>query len=241
MDEREFAEGDPRGFLARFPDGALLDEVQRCPSLFSYLQGHVDRDGRMGLFVLTGSQPFHLTAAIPQSLAGRVGMVHLPPLTLSELRAGGRAPESPDAHMLVGGYPALQVRPVSPAAWHGNYIDTYVERDVRSLVNVRGLSAFRRFLRLCAGRIGQLVNLSALGADCGIALNTAKAWVSVLEGSDVLFLLRPFFENLGKRLVKTPKLYFLDTGMACRLLGIEKQEHLESPSQNLRFWQLTTL
>jgi predicted AAA+ superfamily ATPase len=225
-DEGEFASNDPHGFLDRFPDGAVLDEVQRAPSLFSYLQKRVDLDGRMGLFVLTGSQNFHIFEAITQSLAGRTAIVHLAPFSMKELAAASLLPEDTDAILFRGGYPPLYGRNAPPSAWLSNYVRTYIERDVRFMVNVRDLSSFQLFLRLCAGRAGQLLNLSSLGAECGISHNTAKAWISVLEASSVLFLLRPYFRNFNKRLVQTPKLYFYDTGLVCWLLGITEQEHL---------------
>lgn len=227
LNQREFAENDPRGFLERFSDGAIFDEAQRCPSLFSYLQTRIDIDGRMGLFVLTGSQHFHLTESITQSLAGRTALVHLTPFSLKELASASLLPPTADEAILKGGYPPLYSRPVSPYAWFDNYTRTYIERDVRTIVNVRDLSTFRQFIRLCSGRIGQLANLSSLGAECGISHNTAKAWLSVLEASAIIFLLHPYFSNFNKRVVKTPKIYFSDTGLLCHLLGIEKQEHLQ--------------
>lgn len=225
-DESEFATNDPRGFLDRFPDGAVLDEVQRVPSLFSYLQKRVDLDGRMGLFVLTGSQNFHIFEAITQSLAGRTAIVHLAPFSMKELSRASLLSEDADAILFRGGYPPLYSRDVSPSAWLSNYVRTYIERDVRLMINVRDLSGFQQFLRLCAGRAGQLLNLSSLGAECGISHNTAKAWISVLEASSILFILHPYFRNFNKRLVQTPKLYFYDTGLICWLLGITEQAHL---------------
>lgn len=226
LNEREFATKDPRGFLGRFPDGAILDEAQRCPDLFSYLQTAMDNDGRMGLFVLTGSQHFHLMESITQSLAGRAAMVQLPPFSIAELSSVGIAPQNPDSAMIMGGYPPIYTRPVLPQTWFENYTRTYIERDVRSLLNVKDLSVFHLFLKLCAGRVGQLVNLSALGAECGVSHNTVRAWLSVLETSAVVFMVRPYFRNFNKRLVQTPKVYFLDTGLLCSLLGIETLQHL---------------
>ena len=168
LDEREFAQQDPRRFLARFPDGAILDEVQRCPSLFSWLQGIVDERKVMGDFVLTGSAQFDLIAGVSQSLAGRVGRVELLPLSIGELRQGGVLPESIDELMLKGGYPALYDRDLLPGDWFSNYVATYLERDVRQLVAIRDLSQFQRLIRMCAARSGQLLNLASLGADCGI-------------------------------------------------------------------------
>ena len=227
-DQREFAENDPRSFLDRFPDGALLDEAQRVPSLFSYLQGRIDLDGRMGLFVLTGSQHFHLLESITQSLAGRTALLQLPPFSFDELRSAGLLPESADEAILSGGYPPLHTRTVERAAWFANYTATYLERDVRSMLNVRDLFTFQRFLRLCSGRAGQLVNFSSLAGECGVVHNTAKAWLSILEAGSIVFLVRPYFRNFNKRLLQTPKLYFHDTGLLCHLLGIRSEEQLET-------------
>ncbi len=219
-DQLEFANEDPKGFLTRYPDGAVLDEAQRCPALFSYLQGIVDRDKRHGLFILTGSQQFGLISRITQSLAGRAGLLQLLPFSLEELKAGNIMNENIDELLLKGFYPPVYDRQVSPSNWYANYIFTYIERDVRQLVNVRDLSTFQRFVRMCAARTGQLLNLSGLANDCGITHNTARAWMSVLEASYIIFLLQPHHKNFGKRLIKTPKLYFYDTGLAAWLLGI---------------------
>lgn len=225
-DQRELASIDPRGFLARYPDGAVVDEAQRCPDLFSYLQTRVDLDGRCGLFVLTGSQQFGLLSGITQSLAGRVGLVELLPLSLGELTAAGMVPASLEDILFKGAYPPIHTRPVAPGAWYANYVRTYVERDVRQLVNVRDLGTFQRFVRMCAARTGMLLNLSALANDCGITHNTAKAWLSILEASYIVFLLRPHHANFNKRLVKAPKLYFYDSGLAAWLLGITESDML---------------
>jgi predicted AAA+ superfamily ATPase len=225
-EEREFADTDPRGFLRRFPDGAIFDEAQRCPALFSYLQRLVDERQRMGEFIITGSQQFGLMSGIAQSLAGRAGLLQLLPLSLAELKEGGVLPASLDVAMLQGGYPALYDRPVAPGDWFPNYVATYVERDVRQLVAVRDLSLFQRFLKMCAARSGQLLNLSALAADCGISHVTAREWLTVLEASYIVYLLRPYHRNFGKRLVKMPKLYFLDAGLMAYLLGIRDAETL---------------
>ncbi len=230
-DQKEFAEDDPRGFLDRYPDGAIVDEAQRCPGLFSYLQGRVDQDRRPGLFVLTGSQQFGLLSGITQSLAGRVGLVELLPFALGELQSSGHAPKGIDELLYRGCYPAVYDRDIDPVHWYAGYVMTYVERDVRQMVNVRDLSTFQRFVRLCAGRTGQLLNLSSLANDCGVNHNTAKAWLSVLEASYLVFLLRPHYRNFRKRLVKRPKLYFLDTGLVAWLLGIRGPEQLSVHAQ----------
>jgi len=220
-DEREFAATDPRGFLARWPQGAIIDEVQHVPALFSWIQSDVDASGQMGRFVLTGSQNFGLMANITQSLAGRSSLVQLLPLSVAELAGAAKLPDVLDAMLLRGGYPALYARSLNPGRWLADYTMSYLERDVRQISQVQDLSSFQRFLRLCAGRTGQLLNLSNLAQDAGIAQSTARAWLSVLEASYIVFLLPPHHRNLGKRIVKMPKLYFLDTGLAASLLGIQ--------------------
>jgi predicted AAA+ superfamily ATPase len=227
-DEREFAQNDPKRFLARFPNGAVLDEVQRCPSLLSWLQGLVDERGGMGDFVLTGSAQFDLIEGITQTLAGRVGRVELLPLSSRELKAANQLPNSLSQMLIQGGYPALYDRKITTQDWFSNYVATYVERDVRQLISVRNLSQFQTFLKMCASRTGQLINLTSLGADCGISAVTAKQWLSVLETSYIVTLLRPHHSNFGKRLVKTPKIYFLDSGLAAWLMGIRSAETLET-------------
>jgi len=226
LDERALATADPRGFLARFPDGAVLDEVQRAPALFSYLQTRVDEDRRSGLFVLSGSQQFGLLSGVTQTLAGRIALLPLLPFGLGELQAARKAPLTLEALLFQGLYPPIYDRELDAGIWYGNYVGTYVERDVRQMVNVRDLSTFQRFLRMCAARTAQLVNLSGLALDCGVSHNTAAAWLSVLEASYILHRLQPYHHNFGKRLVKTPKLYFFDTGLACWLLGIQNAEQL---------------
>lgn len=219
-DQLAHATADARRFLANYPDGAIIDEVQRCPELFAYLQGWVDERRRMGDFVLAGSQQFGLLSKITQSLAGRVGLVHLLPFSQSELAGAGMAAASVDVSLWQGAYPALYDRGLSPEDWFPNYVATYVERDVRQLLAVRELGLFQRFLKMCAGRSGALLNLSSLAADCGISHVTARQWLAVLEASYIVRLLAPYHRNFGKRLVKTPKLYFLDVGLAAWLLGI---------------------
>lgn len=219
-DQKLFADEDPRGFLKQFPDGAILDEVQRCPQLFSYLQSLVDHDKRPGLFILTGSQQFGLLSNISQTLAGRVGLVQLLPFSLEEIESARKSPPAIEELLFKGLYPPIYDRRIPPSTWYANYVLTYVERDVRQMINVHDLSAFQRFVRMCAARTGQLLNLSSLATDCGITHNTAKAWLSVLEASYIVFLLKPYFRNINKRLIKTPKLYFYDTGMAAWLAGI---------------------
>lgn len=227
-DELEFANTDPRRFLTRFEHGAILDEVQRCPALLSWLQNLVDERAVMGDFVLTGSSQFELIAGITQSLAGRVGRVELLPLTVQELSAAAKLPKELNTLLLQGSYPSLYDREVSPQDWFGNYIATYIERDVRQLIAVRDLSQFQRFVKMCAARSGQLLNLTALGADCGLSATTAREWLSVLEASYLVTRLQPHHENFGKRLVKSPKLYFLDVGLMAWLLGIRDINTLDT-------------
>lgn len=224
--ERSFATEDPRGFLARYARGAIFDEAQRWPELFSYLQGMVDAERSPGRFVLTGSQQFGLLSGVTQSLAGRVGMTRLLPLALNELPMRHVDKLGLNGVMLQGMYPALHDQPLSPSDWFASYVTTYVERDVRQVLNVQDLSTFQRFLRLCAARTGQLLNLNALAGETGISHSTARAWLSVLEASDLVFLLPPYHRNFGKRLVKSPKLYFVDVGLACWFLGIRSTDML---------------
>jgi predicted AAA+ superfamily ATPase len=227
-DEREFALRDPQRFLQRFPSGAILDEVQRCPELLSWLQGWVDERGIMGDVVLTGSAQFDLLAGITQTLAGRVGRVELLPLSAAELLAASKAPSDLNATLFKGGYPALYDRDISPQDWFANYIATYLERDVRQLIAVRDLTQFQTFVKMCAARTGQLLNLASLGADCGITSVTAKQWLSVLQASYIVTLLKPHHRNFGRRLVKAPKLYFCVVGLAAWLLDIRDAATLDT-------------
>jgi predicted AAA+ superfamily ATPase len=236
-DQRTLALEDPRRFLARFPGPVILDEVQLAPELFSYLQVLVDEGAEPGRFILTGSQNFLLLERISQSLAGRCAVLHLLPFSLAELRDGaplalealGRGippvaspPGTLEETLFRGFYPPIHDRGLPPGEWLGNYTLTYLERDVRNLLQVGDLETFGRFLRLCAGRSGQLLNLSALASDAGISHTTARRWLSVLEASFLVALLRPHPRNFRKHLVRSPKLYFLDTGLLCWLLGIRE-------------------
>lgn len=227
-EELEFAQKDPKRFLARFKEGAILDEVQRCPSLLSWIQGLVDERSRMGDFVLTGSSQFELVAGITQSLAGRVGRVELLPLSIQELAQAHQLPSQLNTCLLQGGYPSIYDRQVSPQDWFSNYIATYIERDVRQLIAVRDLTQFQRFVKMCAARSGQILNLAALGADCGLSASTAREWLSVLEASYLVTRIQPYYQNFGKRLVKTPKLYFLDVGLMAWLIGIRDSVTLDT-------------
>ncbi len=220
-DTRDFALKDPRGFLAQFPNGAIIDEAQRAPQLFSYIQGIVDKKAHPGMFVLTGSQNFLLMEKISQSLAGRVALLTLLPLSFKELAKNDIHLNSPEEYIFRGFYPRLYDQDIPPRDLYANYVHTYIERDIRLLKNVHDLSVFHTFLKMCAARVGQLVNLSSLANDCGITHNTAKAWLGLLGSSYIIYLLRPHHKNFNKRLVKMPKLYFYDTGLACYLAEIK--------------------
>ena len=229
--ERAFAEEDPKGFLKRFEKGAIFDEAQRWPDLFSHLQGMVDQDRVPGRFIVTGSQQFSLLAGITQSLAGRIGMTRLLPLQGLELAQDHQS--KLDQRLYVGSYPAIhtthQNSPELPHAsqdWFASYVLTYIERDVRQLINVQDLGVFQRFIQLCAARTGQLLNVASLANEAGVSESTTRSWLSVLESSDLVYLLRPYHRNFGKRLVKSPKLYFVDTGLATWLLGIRDEAML---------------
>ena len=224
-DQREFAESDPRGFLAQLGEGAIIDEVQHVPALLSYLQVLADELGRNSLFILSGSEQFKLSNAISQSLAGRTALLRLLPFSLWERRLTG-ASETIDDIVFSGFYPRILDRGLDPHQALGDYFETYVERDVRRLGEIRNLSAFRRFVRLCAGRVGQLMNLSSLGSDAGVSHTTVRQWLTVLETSYIIFQLPPFHANLRKRLIKSPKFYFYDVGLASYLIGIENADQV---------------
>lgn len=226
LDVRAFAEEDPRGFLREHRAGTVLDEVQRTPSLFSYLQEELDRDPTPGRFVLTGSQQFDLSAGITQSLAGRIALLHLLPLTLEEIRRFPTPAEDLWTTVWTGGYPRIYDRQLDPGQWIADYVATYVQRDVRQIVRVVDLNTFATFLRLLAGRTSQLENLSSLGGDAGVTHPTVRAWLSVLEASFVVFRLPRWQRNLRKRAVKAAKLHFVDSGVVCHLLGIREPAQL---------------
>ncbi len=227
-DVRRFALEDPRGFFAGYPDGAIFDEIQRAPELTSYLQGLVDQDPRAGRYILTGSQQFELMRGITQSLAGRTAVLRLLPFTASEvIRLNPAAAQRPLAQWLqTGFYPRIHDRQLDPAQSLGDYFATYVERDLRQLTAVHGLQRFERFVRLCAGRVGQLLNLSSLANDTGVSQPTASAWIDLLQTSFIVHLLPPWFTNSGKRFIKSPKLYFQDVGLACWLLGLREPDQV---------------
>ncbi len=224
-DMRRFAVEDPRGFLESVRDGAILDEIQRAPELPSYIQGMVDADPRPGRFVLTGSQQFELMRHVSQSLAGRSAVLRLLPFSLAELASLGPLRDLP-ATIRTGFLPRIHDRGLDPGIALGDYFVTYVERDLRELAAVHDLQRFERFVRLCAGRVGQLLNLSSLGNDAGISHATARAWLDLLQTCNIVFLLPPWFVNAGKRLIRSPKLYFHDVGLMAWLLGLRTDEQV---------------
>lgn len=232
LDNRLFAMEDPRGFLATYSDPTIMDEIQKAPHLFSYLQTHLDQVNKPGQYILTGSQHFLLHHKISQTLAGRISLFTLLPLSTSELHQAHITFATSEDYIFHGLYPRLFESYLKPQDWYPSYIQTYIERDVRDLKQVTDLTTFQTFVKLCAGRVGQLLNLSSLARDCGITHNTAKAWLSLLETSFIIFLLQPYYENFGKRLVKMPKIYFYDTGLVCSLLGIQSASQL--PTHYLR-------
>lgn len=228
LDMREFAQTDPRGFLDGYPQGAILDEIQRAPELFSYLQTLVDQKQKQGMFILTGSHHFLLMETLSQTLAGRVRILNLLPFSLEELETAHLAPASLEKMIFKGMYPRLYDKKIAPVDWYPDYLRTYIERDVRLLKNISDLSLFQKFLKLCAARIGQLLNLSNLAEECGITHNTAKSWLGILEASFIVHLLKPHYRNFNKRIVKLPKLYFYDTGLVGSLLEIESEKQLQT-------------
>ncbi len=229
-DMRMLANADPRKFLQEYPtaSGIILDEIQHVPELLSYMQTIIDKEKKNGYFIVTGSQNFLVDEAITQTLAGRMAVLTLLPLSINELEHAKLLPTSIESYVYKGSYPKIYAEDVSAQRLYSNYIRLYVERDVRQIKNIADLNTFQRFMRLCAGRTGQILNLSSLGNDCGINHSTAKAWISLLEASYVVFLLHPFYKNFGKRIIKSPKLYFIDTGIACSLLNIRSAQELST-------------
>jgi predicted AAA+ superfamily ATPase len=217
---------DPRNFLKAYSEGAVFDEIQRAPDLLSYLQAIIDEDTSRCRFILTGSQQFGLLSKITQTLAGRTALIHLLPFSYTEWYGQGNTRKSLDNVLLSGLYPPVHDRKLDHSKWYAQYVNTYIERDVRQLINIRDLSVFQRFLRLCAARSGGFLNLSNLGAETGVSHTTIKSWLSILEASYIIYTVPPHFENFGKRLVKTPKIYFYDTGLLCWLLSVSSAEQL---------------
>jgi predicted AAA+ superfamily ATPase len=226
LDTRDFAHTDPRGFLSEYREGAIIDEIQQVPELVNYLQNEVDTEPEPGRFILTGSQHFGLSQAITQSLAGRCGVLALLPPDLEELGAFPNAPDDLYATLWQGAYPRIYDRNIPAHQWLADYIVTYVQRDVRQVINVGDLQTFSGFLKLCAGRSAQEINLSSLGNDAGISHNTVRAWLSILETSYIIYRLPAWHTNIRKQVVKAPKLHFFDSGLVCNLLGIREPEQL---------------
>lgn len=224
-DIRAAAEEDPRGFLNAIPQGGILDEIQRVPSLLSYIQIIVDEQNIPGMFILTGSHQLALHEAITQSLAGRTAILNLLPLTITELANGG-VDLSLDNYLLNGFLPRIYADKLNPTKAYRNYLQTYIERDVRQILHVRDLKLFQHFIKLCAGRIGSVLNKESLSNELGISSHTIMQWLSVLEASFIILQITPYFENFGKRIIKSPKLFFTDVGLATYLLGIENTEQL---------------
>lgn len=241
LDERQFAKADPREYLARFPKGVILDEIQRVPELLSYIQGIVDQAEIKGMFILTGSHQLQLHRSETQSLAGRTALLKLLPLSIRELESAGYALDA-DHYILNGQYPRVYKDSLSPTKTYRDYVQTYIERDVRDIIQIRDLSQFQNFVKLCAGRIGQVFNSSNLSHELGVSHATVKSWLSVLEASFIITLLPPYFENFGKRIIKSPKLYFNDVGLACYLLNITSMDQLgRDPHKGSLFENLVVL
>jgi len=226
LDTRDYARNDPRGFLAEYRSGAIIDEIQQVPELLSYLQSDVDANPVTGRFILTGSQHFGLSAAIAQSLAGRSGVLVLLPPGIDELSGFANPPQDLYSTLWQGAYPRIYDRDIPAHQWLADYTMTYLERDVRQVINIGDLRAFSDFLKLCAGRTAQEINLSSLGKDAGVSHNTARSWLSVLETSFIIHRLPAWHANIRKQVVKAPKLHFIDSGLACYLLGIHEPEQL---------------
>lgn len=229
LDTRNLAQNDPQKFLSIYENskGIIIDEFQNVPDILSYIQLDVDSKKRPGYFILTGSQNFLMNQAISQSLAGRVGILTLPPLTIHEIMQSKLlSGDKSDDFIFTGGYPRIYKENIKPEIFYPSYIQSYVERDVRQLTNVGDIRSFQRFMQLCAARVGQQLNLSELASVCGISVSTAQRWISILDSSYIIFLLQPYFKNYNKRITKSPKIYFYDTGLVSSLLGIESTKVL---------------
>ena len=227
LDNREFCLQDSKGFLKTYSSGAIIDEVQRTPELLSYIQTKVDKNQKKGQFILTGSNQFLLEEKLTQSLAGRVSLLRLLPLSMKELSAHKEL-KSLSHLIFTGFYPQLHREEIRTSHWFDNYIDTYVNKDVRLIKNISNLGQFNTLLKMLAGRVGQLVNFQSLANDCGLSQNTAKSWISLLESSFIIRKLSPYYKNFNKRLIKSPKIFFYDTGLLCRLLSIKKPEEINT-------------
>jgi predicted AAA+ superfamily ATPase len=228
LDTRRFAQEDPKRFLKALEaeQGAILDEIQRVPDLLSYIQVHVDQWQKPGFFILTGSENILHNHHISQTLAGRIALITLLPLSLDELEKASLLPTELEKVLFQGFYPSIYAKRIDPKEWIQSYIQTYIERDVRHLKQITDLSLFQKFLHLCAGRVGQLLDLTSIGNDCGITAHTVRSWLSILEATYVIFLLQPYYKNFNKRVIKAPKLYFYDSAVACNLLSIQSPNDL---------------
>ncbi|VAW52358.1 hypothetical protein MNBD_GAMMA06-757 [hydrothermal vent metagenome] len=236
LDNRDYAQNDPRGFLSEYASGAIIDEIQHVPDLLSYMQSDVDARADPGRFILTGSQHFGLSQSISQSLAGRCGILSLLPPGREELLGFANAPDELFETLWKGSYPRIYDKNIPPQQWLADYVTTYIQRDVRQVINVSDLQHFSSFLKLCAGRTAQEINLSSLGNDAGISHNTVRAWLSILETSYIIQQLPAWHANIRKQVIKAPKLHFLDTGLVCYLLGIREPEQLRHhPSRGAIF------
>lgn len=224
VDMRSRALDDPRGFLDIYSEKVIIDEAQYVPDLFSYIQTKVDSSSDTGMYILSGSQNFLLLKQIKQSLAGRAGIAKLLPLTYSEIKEDRDV--SVAQFMFSGGYPRVYDKGLDPTKYYDNYVSTYLDRDIREVIGINNISEFNRFLTLCAARVGQLLNLSSLSNDAGVSVNTVKKWLNVLESSYIVKLVQPYHANVSKRLIKSPKLFFLDSGLLCYLLGIESEQEM---------------
>ena len=228
LEVREFAKSDPKGFLMQHTEGLIIDEIQYVPELFSYIQVIVDEKKKNGLFILTGSHNFSLLAGVTQSLAGRVSLYELLPFSNQELLNSPYKIDQYEGYIFNGLYPRIYDKDLSPTTWLSSYIKTYIERDVRQILNVGNLSTFQQFIKICAGRTGQIINLSSIGNEIGISYQTVKKWLSILEATYIIFLLPPYYNNFNKRIRKSPKLYFYDPGLASFLLGIRTQDQINT-------------
>jgi predicted AAA+ superfamily ATPase len=224
LEMREFARTDPKGFLETYKDPLIIDEAQYVPSLFSYIQVICDRENREGMYILTGSQDFLLSRSIAQSLAGRVATLHLLPFSLQELKSTPFCEEKYENYLIKGFYPRIYDKNLDCTKWYADYVRTYIEKDARDAVNISDLRTFQQFVSLCAGRIGQIINLSSIGNDLGISYQTVKRWLNILEVTHIIIMLQPYHANFNKRIIKAPKLYFNDPGLVSYLLGIRKVE-----------------
>ena len=230
MAKREIVSTDPKAFLEKYKDspGLIFDEVQHVPHLLSYMQTHIDTHKKKGHFILTGSQNLLLNEKVTQSLAGRIAITTLLPLSIQELKDANLLTDSIDKILFLGLYPSIYSDNVGAYDWYSSYINTYVERDVRQIQNIGNLSQFQKFMQLCAGRVGQILNLSSFADDLGVSVPTVKQWLSILEATYIIFLLQPYYQNFNKRIIKAPKLYFYDPGIVCSLLNISNADQLFS-------------